>query len=177
MDFVVRAASDPRALGDAVRSAIDSIDKTVPVFSVSTLDDQLHEQTVPMRFETTLLSAFAALALLLAAIGIYGITSHSVAQRTHEIGVRMALGARRVDVLTLVVGQGLGLTFAGVGLGLVGAVGLTRFLSSLLYEVKPTDWITYLIVSMALIAVAMLACHFPARRATKVDPMVALRYE
>jgi predicted permease len=177
MDFVVRAASDPLTLAAAVRSAIGSVDKTVPVFNVSTLDEQLHEQTAPMRLETALLSAFATLAMLLAAIGIYGITRYSVAQRTHEIGVRMALGAKRVDVLTLVVGQALQLTLAGVGIGLFGAVALTRFLSSLLYEVKSTDLSTYVIVSLTLTAVALIACHIPARRATKVDPMVALRYE
>ena len=177
MDFVVRAASDPRTLAAAVRSAINSVDKTVPVFNVSTLDEQLHERTASMRFETTLLSAFATLAMLLAAVGIYGITSYSVAQRTHEIGVRMALGARRVEILTLVLGQGLRLSLAGVGIGLVGAVPLTRFLSSLLYEVKSTDLITYVIVSVTLTAVAVIACHVPARRATKVDPMFALRYE
>ncbi len=176
MDFVVRAASDP-PLAAAVRNAINSVDKTVPVFNVSTLDQQLHEQTGPMRFETTLLGAFATLAMVLAALGIYGITSYSVAQRTHEIGVRMALGARRADVLTLVLGRGLRLSIAGVGIGLVGAAALTRFLSSLLYEVKATDWITYLVASVALTAVAVIACHVPARRATQIDPMVALRYE
>jgi len=130
-----------------------------------------------MRFETALLSAFATLAMLLAAIGIYGITRYSVAQRTHEIGVRMAVGAKRADVLTLVLGQALQLTLAGVGIGLLGAVALTRFLSSLLYEVKSTDLTTYVIVSLTLTAVALVACQIPARRATKIDPMVALRYE
>jgi putative ABC transport system permease protein len=177
MDFVVRAASDPWALAAAVRSAIRSVDKTAPVFNVSTLDEQLREQTAPMRFETALLGAFATLAMLLAAIGIYAITRYSVAQRTHEIGVRIALGAKRVDVLTLVVGHALQLTLAGVGIGLVGAVALTRFLSSLLYEVKPTDLSTYVIVPLTLTAVALTACYIPAHRATKVDPMVALRYE
>jgi ABC-type antimicrobial peptide transport system permease subunit len=177
MDFVVRAESDPRALAAAVRSAIRSADKTAPVFNVSTLDEQLRGLTAPMRFETALLGAFATLAMLLAAIGIYGITRYSATQRTHEIGVRMALGAKRADVLTLVVGHALQLTLAGVGIGLVGAVALTRFLSSLLYEVKPTDLITYVIVSLALTAVALIACYIPAYRATKVDPMVALRYE
>jgi putative ABC transport system permease protein len=177
MDFVVRAASDPLTLAPAVRSAIGSVDKTVPVFNVSTLDEQLHEQTEPMRFETALLSAFATLAMLLAAFGIYGITRYSVAQRTHEIGVRMAVGAKRADVLTLVLGQALQLTLAGVGIGLLGAVALTRFLSSLLYEVKSTDLTTYVIVSLTLTAVALVACQIPARRATKIDPMVALRYE
>jgi putative ABC transport system permease protein len=177
MDFVVRAVSDPRMLPAAVRGAIDSADKTVPVFNVSTLDEQLHEQTAPMRFETALLSSFAMLAMLLAAVGIYGITRYSVTERTHEIGVRMALGAQRGDVLRMVLREGLHLTLIGLGIGLLGAGALTRFLSSLLYEVKPTDTTTYLAVSIILGAVAVIACHSPARRASKVDPMVALRYE
>ena len=177
MDLVVRAASDPVKLAAALRSAVGSVDRTAPVFNVSTLDEQLHEQTAPMRFETTLLGAFAALSSLLAAIGIYGILHYSVAQRTHEIGVRMALGAKRTDVLKLIIGQGFRLTLSGVGIGLVGALALTRFLSSLLYGVQSTDPMTYVIVSLTLAAVALPACYIPARRATKVDPMVALRYE
>jgi len=177
MDFVVRAASDPLKFAASVRSAIASVDNTVPIFNVATLDGKVHEQTAAMRFETALLGVFSALAMLLSAIGIYGITRYSVAQRTHEIGVRMALGARCADVLTLVLGQALQLTLAGVGIGLLGAVVLTRFLSSLLYEVKSTDLMTYVIVSLTLSAVALTACYIPARRATKVDPMVALRYE
>lgn len=177
MDLVVRAASDPLKFAAAVRSAIDSIDRTVPLFNVATLDEQIHEQTAPMRFETTLLGVFGALAMLLATIGIYGITRYSVAQRSHEIGVRMALGAKRVDVLTLVLGQVLQLTLTGVGTGLLGALLLTRLLSSLLYEVKSTDLITYLTVSVTLTAVALIACHLPARQPTKVDPMEVLRHE
>jgi len=177
MGVVVRAASDPLTLAVAVRSAISSVDRTVPVFNVNTLDKQLHEQTAPVRFETTLLGLFGALAMLLAAIGSYGIMRYSVAQRTHEIGVRMALGAKRTDVLKLVVGQGFRLALTGVGIGLVGAEALTRFLSGLLYGVKPTDPLTFVGVSLLLIVVALLACYIPACRGARVDPMVALRYE
>jgi predicted permease len=177
MDFVVRAVSDPRELASAVRGAIDSVDKTVPVFNLSTLDEQIHEQTAPMRFETTLLSGFAILAMLLAAIGIYGVTRYSVTGRTHEFGVRTALGAGRGDVLRMVLREGLRLSMIGVGIGLLAATALTRLLTGLLYGVKPNDMTTYVAVSLILGAVAVVACQGPARRATKVDPVVALRYE
>jgi len=129
------------------------------------------------RFMMFLLSAFAGLALVLACIGIYGVMAYSVAQRTHEIGIRMALGAQKNDVLRMVIGQGFRLTLLGTVMGIAGAIALTRFLSTLLYAVKPTDPLTFVAVSLLLTAVALLACYIPARRAMRVDPVVALKYE
>ena len=175
--FAVRTASDPLQLAAAVRSEIQSLDKTVWLDHVTTVELWLRELGSQRRFQTSLLSLFAVVALLLAAIGIYGLMHHSVTQRTHEIGIRVALGAQPRDVLGLIVGRGMVLAVIGLGIGLAGALALTRLLSSLLFGVSATDPITFLSVSLLLAAVALLACYLPARRATKVDPMVALRYE
>jgi putative ABC transport system permease protein len=161
----------------AIQREIGALDKDQPVSSVRTLEEVVAEAVGPQRFAMILLGAFAVLALVLASVGIYGVMAYSVSQRTHEIGIRMALGARGSNVLGMVVGEALVLTLTGAGLGLAGALALTRLLSSLLYNVRPTDPLTLALVSLALLGVSALASYIPARRATRVDPMVALRYE
>jgi len=161
----------------AVRNEVHELDKDQSVADIRTLDQVVSASLAQPRLNALLLSGFAALAVLLAALGIYGVISFSVAQRTREIGIRMALGARRNDVLKQVVKQGMTLALAGTGIGLVGALTLTRLMSSLLYGVRPTDPATILAVSLVLVGVALSASYIPARRASKVDPMVALRYE
>ncbi len=160
-----------------MRSQITAIDPEQPIYHVATLEQTLSESVAPRRFNMAVLGIFAAIALVLAAVGVYGIMAFSVTQRTHEIGVRMALGAERRAVLGLIVRQGLAFTLTGVMIGIGGAWVLTRFLTSFLYAVRPTDPATFLVVSAVLVAVSILATYIPARRATKVDPMVALRYE
>jgi len=177
MAFVVRTKIDPMSVSSSVRQAIWSIDKDLPFTEVQTMDQRLSQSFAGRRFYMILLSIFSALALVLSLVGIYGVMSYSVAQRTREIGVRMALGAERHHVLGLVLGRGLVLTLIGTAAGLAGAFALTRFLASLLYGVHPTDVATFAVVSLLLAAIATLACYIPARRATKVDPLVALRYE
>jgi putative ABC transport system permease protein len=148
-----------------------------PLYDIKTLEDYLALDLDRARFQTVLLGLFAGVALLLTAIGLYGVIAHGVVQRTHEIGVRMALGASRTDVLHLVLNRGLMLTLAGVGIGVVGALALARFIQSLLYEIPPRDPLTYAVVCVTLGAVALLASYIPALRATRVDPMIALRYD
>ena len=174
---LLRTASDPRSLVSALRSQVLAIDKELPLSNVATMDDLLAGGIADQRFETKAVGLFAALALMLAGLGIYGVISYLVSQRTNEIGIRMALGAQKFDVLMMVIGQGLKLALIGVAIGISGALVLTRLLASLLYGVMPTDPLTFIAVSLILIAVALLACYIPARRASKVDPMVALRYE
>ena len=175
--FVVRTVGDPLKLTGLVKQAVWSVNKDQPVSHIQTMEQVLAESVAEPRIYTLLMGVFAALALGLASVGIYGVVSYSVSQRTHEVGVRLALGAERVDVLRLVIGQGMLLTGIGLGMGLAGALALTRFLSSFLFGVRPTDPITFVAVALALAGVALLASYIPARRATKVDPMVALRYE
>ncbi|HEX7175766.1 MAG TPA: ABC transporter permease [Pyrinomonadaceae bacterium] len=175
--LVVSTDVEPLSLAGAVRKTVWDIDKDQPVSNVNTMESVLSESIARQRFSMLLLGIFAAVALVLAAVGIYGVMSYSVAQRTHEIGIRMALGAQRGDVLKLAVGGGLKLVLIGVGVGLVTAFILTRVMSSLLFGVSATDPTTFIIISLVLISAAVLASYIPARRATKVDPMVALRYE
>jgi putative ABC transport system permease protein len=160
-----------------VRTQISALDKDQAVFNVRTMEQALAQSVAARRFSMILLAVFAILALTLAAVGIYGVISYSVAQRTREVGIRMALGARTIDVLNLVVREGLKLVLIGVGAGLAGALLLTRLMTTLLFGVTATDAVTYVTVALTLIFVALIACGIPARRATKVDPLVALRFE
>jgi predicted permease len=175
--FVLRTLQSPLASIPNVRSAMRGVDANLPLAEIKTMEQVLSASLTDWRFHAILLGVFGGLALFISTIGIYGVISYSVAQRTHEIGVRMALGAARRDVVELVVGQGLKLALAGIAFGLVGAWALTRFLASLLFGVEPTDPLTFVGVCLILIVVALLASYLPARRAMRVDPMVALRYE
>jgi putative ABC transport system permease protein len=178
MTLVVRTSTtSPLAATNAVRGAVQAVDPDMPVFEVASMEQLVEKSVSAPRFNATLLGCFAVLALILAAVGIYGTVSFAVTQRTHEIGIRMALGAERSDVLRLIVRQGMVLTTIGVGIGVVAALAVTRFLSTLLFAVKPTDTLTFVAVALVLSAVSFLASYIPARRATKVDPIVALRYE
>jgi putative ABC transport system permease protein len=176
-DLVVRTSADPLSLAAAVRNEVWAVDKDQPVSNITTMAEILSGSLAKQRFNTLLFAIFAAVALVLAAVGIYGVISYSVTQRTHEIGIRMALGASQKDVMRLVVGQGFKLVSIGVAIGLVSAFILTRLMASMLFGVGATDPITFLAISAVLVAVAMLASYVPARKATKVDPMIALRYE
>jgi putative ABC transport system permease protein len=177
MTLIVRTAGDPANMTAAIRSQVLSLDKEQPISNIKTLDKFVATSIAQQQFSMLLLGVFAAVALMLAAIGIYGVLSYAVTQRTHEIGIRMALGAGRRDVLRLVVGQGMLLTLIGVATGLVAAFALTRLMSTLLFGVSATDPLTFSLIALLLVAIALLACWIPARRATKVDPMIALRYE
>jgi putative ABC transport system permease protein len=161
----------------AVRAAVHEIDSALPIFGMQTMSDTVADSLVRPRFLSLLLGAFSVIALALAAVGIYGVMAYSVSQRTQEIGVRVALGARSSDVLKMVLGQGTKLAAVGVGIGLAGAFALTRVMSTLLFEVSVTDPATFAAVVALLAIVALLACYIPARRATKVDPLIALRCE
>jgi len=177
MALMIRTTGRPEAVAAAVRREVLALDRDQPVYSIRTLPAVMSEAVATPRFRTSLLGVFAALALVLAVVGIYGVMSYAVTQRTHEFGIRMALGAQTRDVLKLVVGYGMALALAGVLIGLVSSFALTRVMSGLLFGVTPTDPVTFACISLLLAAVALLACLVPARRATKVDPLVALRYE
>src|SRR5262249_33889548 len=177
MSIVARTQGDPISLANGARQQVLAIDRDQPVFGMQTMGEIWDTSIAPDRLNLMLLAIFASVALVLAAVGIYGVMAYSVTQRTHEIGIRMALGAGAGDVLKLVARQGLTLVFAGIALGLIGAFALTRVAARLLFEVSATDPLTFLSVRALRLAVAALACWLPARRATKVDPLVALRQE
>ncbi len=177
LKVVVRTDSDPGPVIEQARAILRDIDSTQPLYDVSTFQAQMNKCVSQERFTTAFLAIFASIALLLIVIGIYGVVSYAVAQRTREIGIRMALGAQKAGILTMVLKQGLVLLTIGLVIGLAGAIGLTRFLSSYLYEVSTTDPVTFVVVPLLIITVSLLACLIPARRAAKIDPMEALRYE
>ena len=177
LTFVVRTGGDPATMAPALQSTVWSLDKNVTISEVQTMDQVVSDATAKPRFNLSLLGAFASVALILAAVGIYGVMSYSVSRRTQEIGIRMALGADRANVLRHVVGQGMILVAAGAAAGLTGAFALTRLMTKLLYGVEPTDPVTFVAVPLVLGVVAFAATYIPARRATRIDPLVALRYE
>jgi predicted permease len=177
MTVYLRTAMMPGALNDAIRREVQAIDPNVPIFGVRTMDEVMQRSLAQRRFALQTVGAFAVVALLLAAIGIYGVMAYSVSQRTHEIGIRMALGAQQRDILRMAVGEGMLLVAFGLVPGLIGALILTRFLRTLLFSVKPADPLTFAAISILLAGIALLACSIPARRATQVDPLVALRDE
>jgi putative ABC transport system permease protein len=177
MSLVVRTKVDPLSLVPEVRSTVWSIDREVPLEKVGTMSDILGDSVGRPGFYTALLSAFAAAGLIMAAVGLYGVLAYAVSQRTHELGIRMALGARPGDISSLVVRQGMSLALIGLVLGLVASLALSRWLKGLLYEIQPTDVTAYGLALLVVIGVVLLACLIPARRATRVDPAVAIRYE
>jgi len=175
--FAVRTDGDPLLVATSIRSVLKQIDKDIPMARVMTMEDTVSNSIAQPRLETILLGLFGALALILASVGIYGVLAYSVSQRTSEIGIRMALGAPRSSVLGMVLSQGLRVAGIGMAIGFVLAFALTRLMASILFSVSPTDPATFAVVFLVLAMIAMLACYLPARRATKVDPLVALRYE
>jgi putative ABC transport system permease protein len=175
--LAVRTAGDPLSAASSIRTAVWSLDRQVPVTDMRAMEQVIAQSTAPRRFNMVLVGFFAAAALLLAAVGLYGVMSYSVSQRTHEIGVRMTLGASRADVLRMVLGGGLKLVLIGVAAGVAGALATSRLLASFLFEVRPSDPVTFAAVAVILTGIALLASTMPALRATRVDPMVALRNE
>ena len=177
LNFVVRTANESVALESSIRQVVRELDPSLPVYSLKSMNEVVTKSMVQPRFLALLLATFSGLALFLAAIGIYGVMAYSVAQRTQEIGVRMALGAQPLHVLRLVFGQSLMMLVTGTAIGLAGAFALTRLMRTLLFEVTASDPLTYVSVVGLLTVVALVACYIPARRAAKVDPLIALRYE
>jgi putative ABC transport system permease protein len=177
LEVIVRTIGDAEPLAATVQKEIRSMDRSVAKFAVTTVEQQLGEQTAERRFQTALIALFSLVALSLSAIGIYGLMHYFVAQRTHEIGVRMALGARHGNVLSLVVRQGILVASVGISVGRILALGFTALLSKLLFGVTPTDPLTLATTPLILLVVAILACWLPARRAARIDPMLALRQD
>jgi putative ABC transport system permease protein len=175
--LIIRTEGDPVYLLATMQKEVRAMDKNVVLSDVGTVEGEIATLFSPQRFNTLFLGAFAAIALTLTSIGIYGTVAYAVSRRTHEIGIRMALGAERADVLSAVLKQGIKLVLAGIAIGIAGALALTRMMTSLLHDVSPTDPLTFACISGLLVSVALLASYIPARRAAKVDPMVALRYE
>jgi len=175
--FAIRTDRDPASIGQSVRRLVLARDRTVPVENLVSMENVIGESLAPQRTISVTLALFAAVALMLACIGLYGVLAYSVSRRTHEIGVRVALGASRREVLGLVLKRGMALALSGLAAGIVAAFGLTRLLKDMLFGIAPSDPATFMAVSVLLTLVAALACAIPARRAAKVDPMVALRYE
>jgi putative ABC transport system permease protein len=173
----VRTTADPGSIGETVRAEVQRIDPGIPVFSVRTMSSVLSASLAERRFTLELLGVFAGVALLLASIGIYGVMAYAFTQRTNEIGIRIAMGAQRSDILKMALTEGAVTIAFGVGAGLFGSLVLTRFLQSMLFSVKPTDPVTFATIATLLAAVTLLACFVPAHRATRVDPLVALRHE
>ena len=175
--IVVKTAVPPTSVLGAIRSNVADLDSALALYRVRTMEEVIADNMQDTTVQTYLLGVFAALALILAAVGLYGVMSYLVTQRTNEIGIRVALGAQSKDVLRLVMGQGVKLTLVGVAIGVAGALALTRLMAALLYGVTARDPLTFVAVASLLVAVALIACFIPARRAMRVDPMVALRYE
>ena len=177
MTMIVKGQGDPNQLIASARNQVRALDADQPIYNIRTMDEIRGESTAPQRLNLTLLSIFAGIAFVLAIVGIYGVMSYAVTQRTHEIGIRMAIGAQPRDVFKLILGQGMMLTVIGMAAGLLGAFALTRLMATMLFGVKPTDPLTFGGVALLLFAIALIACYIPGRRATKVDPVNSLRYE
>jgi putative ABC transport system permease protein len=177
MSFVVRTQIEPAGMVDLIREAAQEVDRAQPVTEIRTMEYVVSESVTQPRFNLSLLAMFGGIALALSAAGIYGVTSYTATQRTHEIGIRIAVGARDADVLKMMMKQGMKPALIGLALGLAAAIGLTRLMKSLLFGVTATDPLTFVTLATLLMIVALIACYLPARRATKVDPMVALRFE